>query len=364
MRGPAVVVGFVGSVVGAGYATGQEIHVFFSRYGADGTAAAVLATAGFALLGRRLAAFLDELPEPGLAAALQRLAGKRAAPWWEAVAASYLFASLSIMEAAGDALAAQALGWGRGLGAAVLAVLAALLLWRGTRVVQAAGGFLAAVLVTLTVTVAWHALGGFPGLAAALRSRAGPVEPAPPWLPWPLSALLYVAYNGFLGLAALSGWLPARTGGAARPAGSTDSGGGAGPARPWSRLAPWGGVAGIATGLLVLLLHLALLANLEEAAGSPVPLGTLTADSPSLFAAYGVNLTAALLVHLLVVGHGLGARVAARRPGRAGAVAVLAAFPLSLVGLAELVRTVYTGVAVVALFLLPWLWLGERGRDR
>ncbi len=365
MRGPALVVGFVGSVVGAGYATGQEIYLFFSRYGAAGTAAALLATCGFAVLGGRLASFLDGAPQPGLASVLRRLAGRRAAPWWEVVTAGYLFASLAIMEAAGDALAGQALGWGRGPGAALLEVAAALLLLRGVGVVHAAGGFLAAVLITLTVTVSWHALGGIAGLAAALASRAGPAEPPPPWLPWPVSALLYVSYNSFLSLAALSGWLPARA--AASPAGSSGPGSRAGPVWPGSRLAPWGGAAGVVTGLLVLLLHLALLANRERVVGSQVPLGALTADDPGLFAAYAVNLTAALLVHLLVVGYGLGARLTAAQPGRAGALAVAAAFPLSLLGLAELVRTVYTGVAVAALFLLPRLWSGpppSGGRDR
>lgn len=185
---------YVGAVVGAGFASGQEIYQFFGRYGANGLLGIALAGILFGVLGYLA---LERGRKYGVTKFGDLL--KTAYPPWvvrlaEGVTTAFLFIGLGVVSAGGGAAAFQLAGLPILAGAALTTAAIILVVALGRDSVVRANSVLMPYLICLVVLVAlltWSH-------AAVPRTAVG----GPRWV---LSALLYLSYNIFTGIMVLLG---------------------------------------------------------------------------------------------------------------------------------------------------------------
>ncbi|GAB6877045.1 YkvI family membrane protein [Thermaerobacter litoralis] len=383
---------FIGTVVGAGFASGQEILTFFTLYGPPGTAGLLLVAVAFAVGGRWWLELGARTGARSYRDALAAMAGPWAGGVLDGLLAAALFTGVGVMTAGAAAVTADQLGWPLWAGRLLFALLCAVTVWRGLPGVLAANVTVVPVLVGTVILVSVYGLATAPaaspevpaapptaswnrddaagpvpppGTAApaplpppsGLRPPVGPGAPgepvppagpvparpvlaphgdgpaAPPARHWWLAAWLYAGFNLLLSLPVL---VPL---GAAAPAA----------ARRWGSLAGGTGLAGLA-----LLLHLAMLAHMPGPATREIPVLHLAAGLPPWFRGIlaGVLWTE---IFTTAVGslYGFASRLGGpgTRPYRlAVAGTAAAALAVAEVGFAHLVRVLYP--------LLGWLGLG------
>jgi uncharacterized membrane protein YkvI len=320
-----VALAYVGAVVGAGFATGQEIYQFLSRHGTWGGVGLLVAGAAFWVLGARAL----ELGRSGIAdfgTLIATTYPPRGAAVLDRLAGLFLAAGLVVVTAAGgEALQALA-GMPAPLGGLLTLILMVAVAARGSAGLLRANTLLVPILVAIAVLMALNAPGTFTG-----RGQSG----------WWVSAALYVSYNLFTGLLVLLGL---------------------GRELRSSREA-WGAAAvgALVLTALGLVLHRAILAGaLPAVAGPPsLPLLDVARRLGGLWPLlYGLALYAALFTTGVAEAYALFQRYGARAWGTVGL------WPLSLVGFAGLVARLYPAMGVLAIsFWWPLLMRNPlRGR--
>ncbi len=186
---------YVGAVVGAGFASGQEIYQFFTRFGVMGTLGIILAGCLFAVLGYKALEQGRRWSMGSYGSLLQS-----AYPPWlvrgaEGLTTVFLVIGLGVVASAGGADVAGFTGLPAIFGAFITIIAVVAVAARGT------GGMIRlnmvlvpylVVMVLVTVALNWNA----PGVNTVVAA------PAPGWL---ISALLYLSYNVFTGVMVLLG---------------------------------------------------------------------------------------------------------------------------------------------------------------
>lgn len=332
---------YVGAVVGAGFASGREIYIFFARHGPVAPFAA--AAAGVAL-GAVAAVFLPGAMRSRVtdyATMCDYVAGRRGR-FLEAMLSIFLFAGLSVMLAAGATVIAlhSTLGY-----TASLAVMAALTLGSilfGARGLAAVNNWLVPYLAVAVVAVAAVSISRVPGLSGLPMS--GPASaPVGPVL-WYL--LLYIGYNFVTGAAVLVS-LP--------------------PAAPGDRAAG-GLIGGLSLGAMLGVAAAAIALRAPDIAHAPLPMLVLArAISPLGAALYVPAIGAAILTTAVADAYALAKRFAPARPWLAGGAAVLLAMPLANQGFVTLVDNGYPLLGLAGLLfvgLAIWRIARPKGRRR
>ena len=359
---------FIGTVVGAGFASGQEILSFFTLYGWPGTAGIVLVAAAFAAGGRWWLEMGARTRAPSYREALEMAAGPWASAFLDGLLVTSLFAGVGVMTAGAAAVTADLLGWAPWTGRLVFAALCAATVWRGLPGVLAANAAVVPVLVIAVVVVAAHSLvhsppatpphPGGPQLPEAVPlgwSRAAPgrlasvlaplatalpAAPAPHWL---LAALLYAGFNLLLALPVL---VP--LGGVAPPA-----------SRRGGSL-----IGGVGLASLALLLHLAMLVHMPAPATREIPVLYLAGGLPGwIRTAVAAVLWTEIFTTAVGSLYGLASRLAPPDSGpyRLAVVgAAAAATTVAGAGFAQLVRVLYPLMGWLGLGLMAWLLAAPR----
>lgn len=364
----AIAATYVGAVVGAGFASGQEVLRFFTHYGPRGLLGLPVAAVLFALCG---AAILLEGRWTGARThrgMLEWLGGPRFAVVYDVVITGFLFGVTAVMIAGSGAFFREQLGLPSVVGDLVMAAATLATVMVGFRGVVVASEAVVPFLLASVVYAAAAALLGHHGLdpgaaggaAGGVGVRAAgdiwrgwwrPDEAAAP--SWLLAALLYASYNLVLSPAVLAP-LAAR-------------------AESCRSLVTGGVIGGFALGGAVLCVNVALLATLPESASFEVPMlyvvGRVAGPrAPVLRPVYGLILWAEIYTTAVGVLYGFAVRMAGadeglsfRRWVLAGGFGALAA---ARAGFSNIVTTVYPIAGYAGLlFLAVVLWrLWRRGR--
>ncbi len=184
---------YAGTVMGAGFASGQEIVQFFVSFGRAGFAGILLATVLFAWLGCRLLELGHRLRATAYHQAIYYVCGRRIGRLLDWLTSAFLFAALAVMLAGIATVARDHVGlpyWPT-LGGAGLAVATAVVF--GLRGIAAANMVLTPLLLTAVMAMSLYSLVYHALDPAGLAVPATPVrQPAAHWL---LASLLYVSYN-------------------------------------------------------------------------------------------------------------------------------------------------------------------------
>lgn len=349
--GTALAGAYVGSVIGAGFASGQEHTAFFLRFGPDGLWGLTVAGLMFILFGAGLLLLAYRCKTRSHAELLRAVAAPPVAFAFDGLLSASLLASLSVMMAGSGALMHALLGIPPFAGALVLAFAAlAIVLFRVDvmlRANTALTGALIALIAWVAVASLPHALRGGQPLAPILPAERGWTPPS-----WIGSAVLYGSYNLALTLT-LFGSLGSEI-----------------------RSAKDAWIGGIAGGALLFLLSLGIC--FAVAGSVPAEKGGIRLDGareipmlwaaarlgPAAKAAYSAATFLAMLTTAVASAYALARRLAAmsRAPGvhaLSSVFVVAAALPLSSLGFGRLVATLYpvigyAGAGTLGLAALLW----------
>lgn len=331
---------YIGTIVGAGFASGQEILRFFTLFGAGGTWGILLATALFVFFGVRILLIGSAVGATSHWPVLRAVAGDRLGRLLDYLVTFFLFGSLTTMVAAAGAVGREAWRLPAFLGHLAMAGAAAGTVLLGLAGVLKAISRVAPILIASTVGLSMvSVLGRDPAGAGA---RAIEVAPVVPW--WPVATVLYVSFNLVGAIAVL-----APLGGAT-----------------WRRNPlVWGGVLGaLGLGVAAMSIHVALLADLTALQHAEVPMVHLSARlAPWVANGYVAILLLEVYTTAVASLFGIAARLGGAFPGSfhtatlAGAVGSLFA---SRFGFVALVANLYPVIGAGGLILLVCLALPVR----
>ncbi len=257
---------YAGAVIGAGFASGQEIMQFFVSYGARGIAGAAFSTLLFAYTGGLVMYLAAATGSRNYLSLYEKIMGKLGRCIMDFLSLAMLLGGLFVMTAGGAAVFKEKFGLPELIGSLSITLAVASVLAGGLEGVLTANMIFVPVKL-LAVTV----------ISLCSLSSAGWVIPAAagntvmrPGGHWLLSAFLYVSYNMVAPAAVLSSL---------------------GCTIPVKVAVAGGFLGGLIIGGAVLLETLALLANMPSAASYQVPL---------LFLAEGLGVGPGFLAGLLI----------------------------------------------------------------
>ncbi|MBO8159666.1 MAG: hypothetical protein H0Z36_08930 [Thermosyntropha sp.] len=193
--------GYLGAIIGAGFASGQEIVQFFVVYGNYGLKGAVLSGAFFAIFGMMLFYIAHLKGISNYQAMLAYILGSKLGMIADFMLAIFLFLGTSTMLAASGAVFYEHLYLSKNLGIFLACFLVIFFLIMGRKGLFMSYNILVPVKILLLLAISGY---------AAFGIEARPVEAYTAFMfPqnmkfWFLSSLLYVAYNFALALVVLT----------------------------------------------------------------------------------------------------------------------------------------------------------------
>ena len=180
---------YIGTVVGAGFASGQEILQFFGYFGLWGIAGLALATFLFAVLGAKVMLIAHNIGGNSYKELVDLVGGRWLGPLINFIISFFLFGILAAMVAGTGAVFEQEFGWPFFVGLAFMAGLAGLTVIAGLSKVIDAISIVVPFLVITLLGVGLYFLFSVP-LDLSWSSPASATLPR-----WYLSGLAYVSYN-------------------------------------------------------------------------------------------------------------------------------------------------------------------------
>jgi len=335
---------YIGSVIGAGFASGQEIMQFFVLKGKGGLYGSVLVTLLFAYLGGLVVYLSAKYSTRNYKELIFHLLGPKFVVLFDLLSLVALFGGLSVMMSGSAAIFQEHLGLSPPLGALSVAAGSVFVILGGLSRFLQINLFLAPLKLAAVVAVA---------VAGILFYSDGPAFP--PSLPdgkgvaghWAMAGVLYVSYNmigPFAVLSSLGAHVPAKTGVAAGVAG------------------------GLLIGLAVFLVALAGMIFYPEVADHEVPM-LILAGFHGVFVKWflGLMIWVAMLTTAIGNVHGLASRLSPaggkQYVVRGTLVCLLALLPAA-VSFSVLVRFLYPLFGYVGLLLLVSLLFGPLVKRR
>jgi len=193
---------YVGTVVGAGFASGQETLRFFAAYGRSGLIGIGVATAAFCIYGVMVMELGRRLQARSHREILHYACGPFFGRLMDAALTLFLGATLTVMLAGGGAIFGEQLGLPKGVGVILTAVLTGVTILFGMRGIMAANGIVvplltAAVAGLSAATIHFHGFG-------PILANSVPWPLLAPVKSWFLASWLYVGYNLVLSISVLA----------------------------------------------------------------------------------------------------------------------------------------------------------------
>ena len=331
---------YIGTVVGAGFASGQEVLQFFSFFGLKSILALIFAGLLFVFFGRIVLDLGQRLQARSYVAIVNKAGGPYFGKVIDGTITFFLFGALTAMAAGAGAIFGEQFGLPRILGSALMVAAALGTVLSGFHGVVISISFVAPVLLLSVLGLSVAALLTIPPDLKIIGLWAKEANPA--ISPWPLSALAYVSYNLILSVCILA------------PLGARAAGVGA--------IRKGAVLGGLGLFLGALAINLAILTVPFEAATFEIPMVYIAGRfSPLVQAGYGLVLLAEIYTTAVANLYGFTTRVADPDTIRFRQVAVLVAavaLAASLLGFSALVRYLYAAVGVAGFLLLGGLTYG------
>ena len=180
---------YIGTVVGAGFASGQEILQFFGYFGLWGIAGLALATFLFGFFGTKVMLIAYRIGARSYKQVIDAVGGRWLGPLINFVITFFLFGILVAMVAGTGAVFNQEFGWPLSVGLAIMAGLAGITVISGLSRVIDAISFVVPFLITAVLGIGFYILFSVP-FDLTWSSPASATLPR-----WYLSGLAYVSYN-------------------------------------------------------------------------------------------------------------------------------------------------------------------------
>lgn len=327
-----LVMAYLGAVIGAGFASGQEIVQFFVNYGSHGLVGAIVAGLLFALSGALLLNMAHNHQISNYQNLLEYLFGSSRGKIIDFMLAAFLFLGISTMLSASGAIFSEHLYLSKKLGIFLAYILILLLLLTGKKGLVRSYNLLVPVKLLLLLGITVYAAFWLNGNEAAVYiNRVNPSTSGS----WLAASILYVAYNFSLAMVILTEYqtLTSR--------------------REAVEGAIWGGLL---LGFLVVAYYLAMSKFLPTISWYEVPMLFITGNiSPLIKTVYILVLWVGLLTTALANAYGFSQR-ATRFTGlkyqTCLILCVTLALPVSMQSFSALVGKVYPIFGVLGIVIL------------
>ncbi|MHB8155798.1 MAG: YkvI family membrane protein [Desulfocucumaceae bacterium] len=327
-----IIVLYIGSVIGAGFASGQEILQFFVVFEGRGLWGIALSTALFGCLGGIVMLLAVHFRTSNYTDVYRLLLGKKPGRIMDCLSMVMLPGGLVVMFSGGGAIFSEHLGLPGWLGTLLVAGVTMAVLSRGLQGVIAANAALVPLKVVAILLICIFSLiytGGPRDYLSSGQTDCGTK------INWAWSAVLYVSYNMVVPVAVLSSMgkkVSLREGVA-------------------------GGVlGGIILGLAAGLVYLAGISFYPEIKGYEVPMLYVAGSlGPVVKLVLGILIWLAILTTAIADAHGFASRLADPQSNSykiVGAVTVLLALPLSALKFSLLVGVLYPLFGYMGLILI------------
>lgn len=333
---------FIGTIVGAGFASGQEILKFFSHFGCMGIAGLILSCLLFCITGILIMSLGHRLRAVSFGEVVSHVCGRHLGPVMELLLGLFLFGSLSVMLAGAGAVFSQQWGIPYFAGTVITLIISVITVLSGMKGIINANSIVVPIMVIVCLTATVPAVSG--EKLRALHTGFLPVAQGASSF-WGVSALLYVSYNMTMGVSVLA------------PLGKE--------IRNRQALV-WGGIlGGLGLGIMALFINLAILSHYPDSAGYEIPSLFLAGRlARTVQMAFSFVLWAEIFTTIIGTVFGLAARISGgnRTAFTVSAVLLMVlALVLSQFGFSGLVGTVYplfgyvSLLFLIALFASPYL---------
>ena len=333
---------YIGTIVGAGFASGQEVLQFFTSFGVIGFAGAAVATLLFAFLGMQIVQIGSRLQTHSHKDVVYSICGKYLGIAVDVIITFFLFGVAVIMFAGAGSTFQQQFGIPSAVGSLIMVALTIITcLFNVEKVINIIGSITPA-LIALVLVIAAYALFTMDTSFAELQQIAESQKSAAS--NWFVSGLLYVSFNIVCGIPML-----------AVMGGTTKNG----------KVAGMGGIlGGLGLGLMLILINVGMFTRLDAVGSLDIPMLYLANE---IYPVVGIIMSIVLLAMIFntAVGMLYGFSVRVIKPGntkfKGFVVAVgLAGFAASFVGFTKLVGTLYPitgylGFALMAAVIIAWV---------
>lgn len=322
---------YVGAVMGAGFASGQEIQQFFSRFGRWGLAGIIISAVLFSLMGWSMLDLQGRWKISSYPEFFKRLLGNRWGRWADGLVSMLLFLGMLAMISGSGALFYEYFGFTKWLGIILTGTVIALALWfRGEGVL-----WINSVLIPLKFIICLGIATAAVFLATSGDGEGIVVLPNPIVKHWVLSAILYVSFNFTLAMVVFASL-------------------GRDVQRPGARTGAV--LGGIALGIFAFFIGSALL-RFPEVLGLEIPMVAVAGklgDWPAFF--YVVVLWLTMTTAAIGNGFSLVSRVVETKKlsyGNATLLLLLLLLPIAGVKFSQIVQFVYPLFGYIGLVFLP-----------
>ncbi|MBS4026775.1 MAG: hypothetical protein KGZ96_14065 [Clostridia bacterium] len=192
---------YMGAIIGAGFASGQELIRFFVVFGQKGIMGIILAGGMFALLGAAVVIFVKKEGINTYRKLIIMLFGEKIGLWMELLISLMLWIGLAVMLAGSGAVFTEYWGinmnWGIGL---TLAVVAIALLYKGTGV-KIVNSLLVPFLMIIALYISIYTIWTTDSVSVQGLAHPDYGSVGDNWL---VASIIYVAYNMILGIVILT----------------------------------------------------------------------------------------------------------------------------------------------------------------
>lgn len=328
---------FIGIIVGAGFASGQEILQYFTSFGYLGIWAAILATALFAYMGMSLTRLGSRMQTTSHKDALYGIGGKYGGFIMDIIIILTLFGVGVVMIAGAGSIFSQQFGLPAALGNTMMALLVMGTIMLNIQKIIAIIGSITPFLVLMVIGLALYSLLTMDASFAELNPIAKEQDSA--LSNWFYSAVNYVSFNIAVGAS-----MAIVMGGIEKD----------------EKIAARGGlIGGLGLGVLIILSHLAIFSAVDRVGSSDMPILQIANDI-SPFLGFFISLILFAMIYNTAVSmlFSFTARFAEQNTPRfriTVVIAVTGAYLLSFRGFTELVGQFYPVIGLLGLFLVVTL---------
>ena len=337
---------YIGTIVGAGFATGQEILQFFARFGKPGLIGLALTTTLFMYFGYVIMSLGKQVNAESHLDVIRYSGKKVITILTDILITFFLFGAFAAMIAGTGALFQQQFHINAIVGNIVMAVLTAVTVLIGFDAVINSISFVVPFLLVSVIGISIYSIINAPPVFSetVLPLQGGMVNG------WFLAAIVYVSYNTVISISVL-GPLGAQT-------------------KNRKMLTMGSIIGGLGLGLGSLFIFLALLGNLTDIASLEVPMIFIAGRmNPIVQVVYAVILVAEIYTTAVGSLYGFVARVNKndKKKTRTRIVTILvtiSAFMAGQLGFSNLVKYLYPLVGYGGLLMLISLVLAMRKADK
>jgi len=334
---------YIGTVVGAGFASGQEILQFFTKYGWMATATIAFATLLFTWLGIKLMLLANELNAKSYEDLIKELFGARLGGWIGLFMLVILFGVSTVMLAGAGSLFSEHLHLSYQTGLIITMILAYFVIAKGMQAIVTVNSLVVPVMLVFTAAIVW-ATWKLPGAQNWLVLESD----YPLHRIW-FSPLLYAAFNMASAQAVLV------------PLGSA--------IRDRSAIF-WGGLlGGLGIGIMLLACHFALSAQMPGIMQFEIPMGHIIYPlGTTVVFMYIAVIYGEIFTTLVADVYGLSLQLEQRTKWNQKAIIAVilaAAYSVSQIGFSKLLSTLYPLFGVVSLiWFVSIVWRRENRLPR